>query len=243
MLEPDDIRRTVLRRCDLFKGADESTLQDAAKRGIAGSLTKNQILFRAGDPSVYITMVLRGRLRLTQITKHGDEIVVRYVGPGELTAFVSLFQGQPYPVSANAVEATGVIQWTRGAMEGLFTDCPQLAMNAMSMMVRRMGDLQDRFRELATERVAQRVARTLLRLADQAGTRIGAGLLIDLPLPRQDLAAMTGTTLYSVSRVVSEWTQKGILDSGRERVVILQSNALAAIAEDLQELPEILVID
>ncbi len=136
MLEPDNIRLTVLRRCDLFKGADESTLQDAVRRGIAGSLTKNQILFRAGDPSVHITLVLRGRLRLTQIGSQGDEIVVRYIGPGELTALVSLFRESPYPVTANAVEATGILQWTRDAMEGLFTDCPRLAMNAMFMMVR-----------------------------------------------------------------------------------------------------------
>jgi CRP-like cAMP-binding protein len=83
----------------------------------------------------------------------------------------------------------------------------------------------------------------LLRLADQAGRKIDGGVLIDQPLSRQDLAALTGTTLYSVSRVISEWTQMGILDSGRERVVIVQRETLAAIAEDVHKLPEAPTID
>lgn len=239
----DEIRRTVLRRCELFKNADESTLQDAARRATSGALTKNQILFRAGDPSVHITLVLRGRIRLTQIGSQGDEIVVRYIGPGELTALVSLFRESPYPVTAKAVEATGILQWTRNSMESLIAGCPRLAMNAMFMMVERLGELQDRFRELATERVSQRVARTLLRLADQSGRKIDRGILIDQPLSRQDLAALTGTTLFSVSRVIAEWTQMGILDSGRERVVIVQRETLAAIAEDVHEVPEMPSID
>ena len=239
----DEIRMDALQRCSLFANSERSTLHKAAERSIAKSLSKREVLFREGDPSVHISLVLRGRIRLTQIGTQGDEIVVRYVGPGELTALISLFRGQPYPVTANAVAPTAILQWTRDAMEALFIECPRLAMNAMSMMVHRIGDLQDRFRELATERVAQRVARTLLRLADQAGKPTEQGLLIDMPLSRQDLASMTGTTLYSVSRVISEWTKKGILASGRERVVIVQGKALEDISEDAAEFLELPGLD
>ena len=59
------------------------------------------------------------------------------------------------------------------------------------------------------------------------------GVLIDLPLSRDDVAQMTGTTLYTVSRTVSRWEAEGILDAGRQRMVIRKPHALMAIADDL----------
>jgi CRP-like cAMP-binding protein len=93
--------------------------------------------------------------------------------------------------------------------------------------------VQERLRELATERVEQRVARTLLRLARQVGRKVEGGVLIDMPLSRQDLAEMTGTTLYTVSRILSQWEQQHLVETGRERILIRQPHGLVAIAEDL----------
>ena len=83
----------------------------------------------------------------------------------------------------------------------------------------------------------RRVARAVLRLVRQAGKRIPEGVLIDIPLSRQDLAEMTGTTLYTVSRILSDWEQKGLVSTGRERVVLCKSHELVIIAEDFLETP------
>jgi CRP-like cAMP-binding protein len=90
-------------------------------------------------------------------------------------------------------------------------------------------------REMATERVERRVARALLRLAREAGKRTEAGIEIAMPLSRQDVAEMTGTTLYTVSRLLSAWEQDGLVETGRQRVVIKQAHALVKIAEDLPD--------
>jgi len=81
--------------------------------------------------------------------------------------------------------------------------------------------------------VEQRVAGTLVRLARQAGKRVRSGILIDIHLSRQDLAEMTGTTLYTVSRILSRWEQEGLVELGRERVVIRNGHGLVEIAEAL----------
>jgi len=93
--------------------------------------------------------------------------------------------------------------------------------------------LLDRYQELMTERVEQRVARALLRLARQVGQKADKGVLIGLPLSREDLAEMTGTTLYTVSRILSRWEDQDLVETGRERVLIRQPHGLVAIAEDL----------
>ena len=110
---------------------------------------------------------------------------------------------------------------------------PRIAMNALSTTNRRLQEVQSRFRELATERVERRVGRALLRLARQAGKKTDEGIEIGFPLTRQDLAELTGTTLFTVSRILSEWESQGIVSGSRQRVVLKEPHRLVAIAEDL----------
>jgi CRP-like cAMP-binding protein len=108
-----------------------------------------------------------------------------------------------------------------------------LGLNGLRLVAGRFQELQKRYRELATERVERRIARALLRLARQTGRRTEGGVLLDLPLSRQDLGEMTGTTLYTVSRTLSSWEQQRLIETGRERIIIRNPHGLVSIAEDL----------
>jgi CRP-like cAMP-binding protein len=108
---------------------------------------------------------------------------------------------------------------------------PQMAMNAMGIMAESLQEIQERFRQVTTERVEQRLAHTLMRLAAQSGVKVEQGILIDLPLTRQDLAEMSGTTLYTVSRLLSQWERDGLVIAGREQVILRNPHGLARIVE------------
>jgi CRP-like cAMP-binding protein len=110
---------------------------------------------------------------------------------------------------------------------------PQLALNILRVVSAHVIEFQNRYRELATERVERRVARALLRLANQAGQKVAGGILIDVALTQQDLAEMTGTTRYTISRMLGEWEQRGLVKAGRGRVLVKQPHNLVVIAEDL----------
>jgi len=86
---------------------------------------------------------------------------------------------------------------------------------------------------MSTERVERRIARALLRLVSQLGRKVETGVLIDLALSREDVANMTGTTVYTVSRILSRWEEEGIIEGGREKVLIKRPPSLVMIAEDL----------
>jgi CRP-like cAMP-binding protein len=103
----------------------------------------------------------------------------------------------------------------------------------MGQMAQRLQEFQGQIRTLSTERVERRLARVLLRLVCQVGRKIEDGVLIDLSVTRQDLAEMSGTTLYTVSRILSQWERQGLVDSGRERVVIRNPHGLVMVAEDV----------
>src|SRR5262245_39547949 len=99
-------------------------------------------------------------------------------------------------------------------------ECPELGLHAGRSVAGRLHDLQVQYRQLATAKVERRVARALLRLVEHAGRRTDSGVLIDLPLSREDIAQMTGTTLHTVSRIISRFEADGIVGDGRERVTI-----------------------
>jgi|SRR5688572_9340866 len=128
---------------------------------------------------------------------------------------------------------SAALEWMGSVTTRLMERHPRLALNALQFVASRLHELEVRYRQLATEKVERRVARALLRLVQQAGRPIEAGVLIDLPLSRDDIAQMTGTTLYTVSRIVSRFETDGLLEAGRQRVVIRDPKALARIADDL----------
>jgi CRP-like cAMP-binding protein len=220
----------TLGEAPLLRGLSASSLEDVAAQAKEKRAEAGATLFREGEPASVFYLVLKGRVKLTQVGANGHEVILRFVGPGEAVAALALFEGATYPLTASAVSESLLLVWRRDVLRELFQHHPPLAVNAMRLLSERLREVQARFRELATERVAQRIARALVR---QTGRRVEDGVLIDLPLSRQDLADMTGTTLYTVSRVLSEWESRGILESGREKVLVKQPHALVAIAEDL----------
>jgi len=223
----------VLARGAFFKDLEPSALAEVAAAARERRVGDGEVVFREGEPADRFCVVTEGRLKLTQVGADGNEVILRFVGSGEATAALAIFEGTGYPLTARAVGPTSVLEWDRDTIQAMCRSHPTLALNTVRLLSERLREVQERFRELATERVAQRVARALLRLVRQAGRKVERGVLIDLPLSRQDLAEMTGTTLFTVSRVLSEWEELGILESGRERITVLRPHGLVEIAEDL----------
>ena len=193
------------------------------------------VFFMQGDPADAVYSIETGRVRLSQVTAEGQQILLRVIGPGTVFGAIALARVDTYPVTAEAAEECTALVWPSSVLMGLVEQMPKLALNAIQLMAGHVQEFQDRFREMATQRVERRLARTLLRLASQTGRKTDEGVLIDLALTRQDLAEMTGTTLYTVSRILSQWETQGLVRSGRELVVIRYPHGLVKIAEDLGE--------
>jgi CRP-like cAMP-binding protein len=106
----------------------------------------------------------------------------------------------------------------------------------MQLMTGYIQEMQERYRELATERVERRIALTVLRLASQIGIRSAdEETVIELPLSRQDLAEASGTTIFTVSRVLADWERRGLIEAGRERVLIKNPHGLVQVSEGLDQ--------
>lgn len=191
------------------------------------------MFFREGDPADSFFVLHSGSVKLTQLTPEGHQVVLRLIGPGDAFGGVAAFGGATYPITAEPVTDASAWEWPGDVMARLMERHPKLALNALRFVAARLHELQVQYRQLATEKVERRVARALLRLVQQAGRRVESGVLIDLPLSRDDIAQMTGTTLYTVSRIISRLEGEGILEAGRQRTVIRNPHGLLKVADDL----------
>ena len=134
-----------------------------------------------------------------------------------------------YPASVVAVQESVCLVWPAAAWDEFAASHPRLNAAALQTMGRRLQDAHLRIQELSTDEVEQRVARAMLRLFEQSGQPVADGIGIGFPITRQDIAELTGTTLHTVSRLLNDWKQRGIVDCGRKRVVLRSPAAGAAV--------------
>lgn len=200
------------------------------KRVAAGGL-----FVREGEAAEEFFILTEGRVTISQITPDGHRVMLRVVAPGEAFGSGGAFGEAVYLANAEAVEPSAALAWSSGAMRQLLEAEPRLAVNALRFVTTRLIDLQTRYRELMTERVERRLARTVLRLVRDAGHRVDGGVEVDFPVSRQDLADMTGTTLYTVSRLLSDWERRRIIRGGRQHIVLANPRALVAIVDELPD--------
>jgi CRP-like cAMP-binding protein len=144
------------------------------------------------------------------------------------------FRRADYPATATAAADSIVLAWPMHLWDGFLRDHPAFAVNAMRVIGGRLQETQTRVRELATEAVERRVAHAVLRLANQAGRRVSGGVRIDFPLSKQDIAEMTGTTLHTVSRILTAWEAGGLIEGGRQKLTICEPHELVLIGDGLK---------
>jgi CRP/FNR family transcriptional regulator, nitrogen oxide reductase regulator len=224
---------TLLEQVPIFKGLDGSAYQELLEAAQSRVYARDSYLFYQDDPVERIYVVSAGRVKLFQLTPEGQQVIMRVATPGVMVAAISIVENAVYPVTAQAAEESKLLSWSQDRLLQIIHRYPPLALNALRLLAEHVREFQDRYRELATERVERRLARTIIRLASQAGKKTSEGVLLDLPLSRQDLAEMSGTTLFTVSRIMSQWELKGLIHAGREKVVILFPHGLVRIADDL----------
>jgi CRP-like cAMP-binding protein len=226
----------LVRQSSLFKEVSPDGFKQVIETCVLRSIEEDGFFFMQGDPATHAYVLIEGRVKMIQITPNGQQITLRIMTPGQTYGGIALLNPSAgYPATAQAEENSSALAWDTAHLRRLVENEPSISLNVMSLMHGYISELQERQKALVTDRVEQRIARNLLKLASQSGKKIEEGVLIDLPLTRQDIAEMSGTTLFTVSRTLNEWERDGLLKIGREKVVIRDPHRLVSISDDLVE--------
>jgi CRP-like cAMP-binding protein len=226
-----------LRRVNVFRDASDEDLKLFAEKGILRSVEEGAFFFFQGDPATYFYVLVSGRAKLLQTNPAGQQVNLRTINEWQMFgALGAVRENAIYPATAQALEPSAALAIESSFLKEMMQTRPNLNINLMQLMTGYIMEMQERYRELATERVERRIAMTILRLAGQVGRRTqDAEMTVELPLSRQDVAEASGTTIYTVSRVLADWERRGLVEAGRERVLIRSPHGLVQISEGLDQ--------
>ncbi len=190
---------------------------------------RGEMLFIEGDVIDQIMLVMAGFVKITQLGRGGDQVILRFGTPGDVLGAAALLSSGRHCRTAQALRVCQALVWDERTFKALVDRFPVLHQNMARVLGDHLLELEERFREVATERVASRVARQLVRLAEKMGRQVNGDF--EICLSREELAQMTGTTLFTVSRLLSAWEDRGILKPRREGVTLCQISCLRSISE------------
>ncbi len=228
---PMSIDSSLVAHLPLFSGLVADACEAVLHEAHAIRVAKNDTVFVQGEDVHSFFLLLHGHVRASKVTPSGEQVIVRYVSSGEIFGVAQAIGLSQYPATATAVDDSVVLTWPAAVWASLTARFPVLAANTLKTVGGRLQEAHSRVVELSTEQVEQRVARALLRLAEQSGRETIRGVAIDFPLSRRDIAEMTGATIFTVSRTLSNWEQRGWIDGSRQRILLRDTAALRSVAE------------
>lgn len=223
---PMAARVMLMRTSALFAGLTREQCLEIALRGKVRSYERNEFLFKQDEPMQELLLLEAGCVKLTQTGHRGFQVILSMRGCGDALCFHPEMRGNHHTCSARALDRCTLLAWEYSHLK--FVEYPEITSNINKLLSSQLLELEERFRELATENAARRLALLLLRLRKQIGISQSDGTRISLS--REELAQMTGITLFTVSRILSGWVQTGAIRPRREAVVVLDPILLEALA-------------
>lgn len=188
-------------------------------------------IFTEGAPVNCFYLLLDGYLRAVRTTPGGDQIIVLHISPGQLFGIAPAFLRDTYPATAVTAAETVALSWPVRHWAAFMSDYPGFATETYRTVGQRLGQVQDTLTEVATQAVEKRVASAVLRMANQSGKKTVHGIEIAFPVTRQNISDMTGTTLHTVSRLLSAWQKDGIVESTRKHITVTDPHALVLLSD------------
>jgi CRP-like cAMP-binding protein len=217
----------VLARCPLLSGFSVSERTEILSAARTREFDRGEVLFFEGDPVEEVLLLLSGCIKTTKFGKSGTVAILGLVAPGDALGAAGLISTGQYTTTAEPVRRCRGLVWRAATFRAFLERSPRLYRNMVQIHFIYLRELEERFHEMATEMVSRRVARQLARLHDLFGSNNNPG---EICLSQEELAQMTGTTLFSISRLFTEWEARGLVVARRHCVTVQNVDSLRAIA-------------
>lgn len=212
-----------------FSKLDPRQIRDILDQASARRYDSGIAVFEEGHEAERFFMLLDGYIRVVRITPQGEQVIALHIPSGQLFGIAKALGRETYPATAVTAVESLALSWPTRLWDQFVTEYDGFATETYKTVGNRIGEMNTRIVEMATLQVEQRVANALLRLINQTGRKVTNGIEIDFPITRQDLSEMTGTTLHTVSRMLSAWEKQGLVESKRKRITVCDPHRLVIL--------------
>ena len=209
----------------IFAGIDEAAIAEILAAAQPRKVAARRMIFAAGEKATHLFVQRTGRGRYFRLTRTGDEVLLQLLAPGDTFGIGALLKNPcPYIGSAEATSDVEMLVWDHASIQRFATLYPQLADNALRIVLRYLKRYVNRHVGLVTKTAEQRLAGTLLTLGDQTGRALPTGVQVDVT--NEQLGALADISSFTTSRLLSGWERQGAVSKLRGKVLIHSPEAL-----------------
>jgi CRP/FNR family transcriptional regulator, nitrogen oxide reductase regulator len=219
----------LVKRSELFAGLPSSVYASILSGARPRDFKFRDVMYFAGDPIKQILMLTEGRVKITQLSEGGTEVILRLSIPGDLISELALVPGGSHSSTAQALQDCTVLAWDSATFEAALERFPDFRNNAKRILERRLKEFERRYCEVSTETVSPRLAHSLLRLMEQIGHKVNSH--IEINVSQEALAQMTAMTSFTVCRLLTNWEAQGLVKLRRETIEIHSVPRLAGLSK------------
>jgi CRP-like cAMP-binding protein len=218
----------------MFRGLPEADQRRIESIAALREVPKGGAVWTAGDAADSLTLIVKGRVKIVRHGAAGD-VLLEIFDRGEPVGAVAVYNRIPYPASAVAMEPSTLLCLPAAEWFDLLERHPALSRGLILELTRLNLSLARKLEEMRGQRVEVRIAQLFLGLVERAGRQTPEGTEIPIPLSRQEVAEMVGTTVESAIRTLSRWNREGLLITGERRFLVPACDRLRAVAEGRAE--------
>ena len=212
----------------LLRPEDRAALAPACE---LSAYEKGAVVFEEGSPADRIHFLVRGRVKIVKAGPDRD-LIIDLLGPGEPLGAVAVFEHKPFPATAVAIAPSAVLSVPEGRFFRVIEQNPEITRRLLAGLTLRLITLNRRLADM-TGSVEYRCARLFETLAAKMGRQEeGGAVFVPLPLSRQEIADLAGTTIETAIRVMSRWQKGGVLETDPTGFRIHDPAALREIAPE-----------
>lgn len=222
----------VLRKVPLFSGLDTEDLNALASIVTRKEYAKKDTLFHQGDPGEEFMILTEGSVKVELMNAEGKELTLTILTPYQFLGELALLDDVPRSATVVSMEQSVLLSINKRDFARVLENYPRMSIPMLRQLTRRVRVLTDDIASMAFLDSYSRVTRKILNLAEEMGQEAGDGhILIDRPLTHQQLANLVGTTRETVTKILNEMKDNGLLDIRRHRITILDREELVARAD------------
>ena len=214
-----------------FSRLDRQQIRDILDKANCRGFRENVTVFEEGAKADRFFMLLDGFIRVIRITATGEQVTSLHIPAGQLFGIARALGRDTYPATAVTASESIVLSWPMNLWDTFVASYDGFVSETYKTVGQRIGEMNARIAEMATQQVEQRVANALLRLINQTGRKVEDGIEVGFPVTRQDLSEMTATTLHTVSRLLSSWEKDGLVKSRRKHIVVSDPHRLMLLSQ------------
>jgi CRP-like cAMP-binding protein len=221
-----DYRLKIIGRLPFFKHLPASAISKINGFFHDHDVSAGECIYFEGDEATHLYLVAMGKVKLIRTATSGHDVLLDILHGGEYFGSLTIFGERTHSDTAIAQTDCCILQIASDDFERILEEHPDVTRKVLEAVGQRLVESQEIIKQLSVYTAEQRIASALLRLARKLGEARGPGVLIQLPFSRQDLAAMTGSTTETVSRVMSHFAEEGWIKSGRKWVTLTNLDQL-----------------